>query len=323
MPCFFPKQVFFTLRTDGKKEVRFSNQNARLWREGKPLVGENRGTLPCGWCVGCRMDKSQSLAVRASHELIMSPRSCFLTLTYADKFLPKDGSVRKEVAKKFMHDLRQRCARGFEYVDLKGKTQFYQQSEGIRFLSCGEYGDNFERPHYHFLIFNFDFLDRRFFKRSRGGRIYVSETLSRLWPYGHHGIGMVTFESAAYVARYVHKKIVGDLAEEHYQGRNPEFVEYSRMPGLGRPYLEQYINDIYPRDHVIVQRDRKVKVPQYYDRVIKVLYPDLWKQVSDARLERRNELSDDAFSYSQLLKKREKLVRKMSDWTRSIENGSY
>lgn len=76
----------------------------------------------------------------------------------------------------------------------------------IRFLACGEYGGQTNRPHYHALLFGIDFLDKTAFSRSRAGYVnYVSATLAKLWPFGHHTINGVSINSCGYVARYVTK----------------------------------------------------------------------------------------------------------------------
>ena len=85
---------------------------------------------------------------------------------------------------------------------------------GVRFYMCGEYGEDFSRPHYHALLFNCSFPDRK--KHSTGDSgsvIYTSEALSKLWPFGFSSIGDVTFESAAYCSRYIMKKVTGDACE--------------------------------------------------------------------------------------------------------------
>ena len=74
---------------------------------------------------------------------------------------------------------------------------------------CGEYGDKLGRPHYHAIIFGVTFVDKKLWSIRRGNNLYRSATLEKLWPYGFSSIGTVNFETAAYVARYVTKKITG------------------------------------------------------------------------------------------------------------------
>jgi hypothetical protein len=128
-------------------------------------------------------------------------------------------------------------------------------SSQVRFFMCGEYGENLGRPHFHACLFGFDFIDKYFHKHTPAGeRLYRSPTLERLWPFGHSSLGEVTFESAAYVARYVTKKITGDPAKEHYRytdpdtgeifDREPEFCQPSLKPGIGANWLKLYWPEI-------------------------------------------------------------------------------
>ena len=155
--------------------------------------------------------------------------------------------------------------------------------KGIRFFHCGEYGEQNYRPHYHALIFGLDFDDKELYKISpTGERYYTSKSLSELWPYGFAVIGNVTFESAAYVARYVMKKITGENAEEHYKrideetGEvytvNPEYITMSRRPGIGRGWYDKYWTDVYPGDFVVV-RGQKMRPPKFYDRILESHQP--------------------------------------------------
>jgi hypothetical protein len=148
---------------------------------------------------------------------------------------------------------------------------------------AGEYGENFGRPHWHACIFGLDFDDKKLWKRtSANSLLYRSENLELLWPFGYSSIGEVTFESAAYVARYIMKKVTGKNAAEHYQeidpdtgeitNRTPEFTKMSLKPGIGYEWYKQYTSDVYPHDYVVV-RGKKVKPPKYYDKKYKIDNP--------------------------------------------------
>ena len=134
---------------------------------------------------------------------------------------------------------------------------------------CGEYGEDFSRPHYHALLFNCFFPDRK--KHSTGDSgsvIYTSEALAKLWPFGFSSIGDVTFESAAYCSRYIMKKVTGDLAESHYEtvdlstgevsARVPEFNRMSLKPGIGAEWIKRYNKDVYPRDVAIIVTGKQI-----------------------------------------------------------------
>lgn len=179
------------------------------------------------------------------HEL-----NVFITLTYSDEFLPPDGSLVKRHFQTFMKRLRK----------LHGHRK-------VRYFHCGEYGDQTNRPHYHAILFGIDFADKRLHsKNAQGNPLYVSDTLDKLWGLGNCWLGAVTFESAAYVARYCLKKVNGDLAESHYEGREPEYATMSRRPGIGAGWYEAFKDDVYPSDFVVL-RGHKVSPPKYYDKL--------------------------------------------------------
>lgn len=206
-------------------------------------------SLPCGQCVGCRLERSRQWAVRCVHEASMHEANCFLTLTYDDGSLPVSGSLVYDDFQRFMKRLRK------FFSDLR-----------IRFFMCGEYGELNGRPHYHALLFGVRFADAVLFRKCGSGfNVYTSAVLDRLWGKGFCSIGEVTFESAAYVARYVMKKITGELAEAHYGGRVAEFCHMSVKPGVGSAWYDKFSPDVFPGDYVIIN-GKKIRPPRFYSK---------------------------------------------------------
>lgn len=234
--------------------------------------------LPCGQCRFCRLENSRQWAIRAVHEASMYKFNCFLTLTYSDKYLPKFGVLDYERPVKFMKDLRSRFG------------------SGIRSFGCAEYGSKFSRPHFHICLFNFDFFDKKFFKKvGQHGEfdLSVSQDLQELWPEGFSTCGSLSFESAAYVARYVCKKVTGARAPLHYADlddstgeifeRPPErSICVSRSPGLGRPWYELFGEDAVRRGFVYI-RGRKMRPPKYYEQIFAKDHPVEFAQIKEER----------------------------------------
>mgnify|MGYP001506359224 CR=1 FL=1 len=158
--------------------------------------------------------RSRDWAVRCVHESKLYDENCFLTLTYHNRFLPPDGSLCRSHLTKFFKRLRSRIDRP------------------VRYFACGEYGEAFLRPHYHVILFNYNFDDKCLYKSGKFP-LYTSDMLTSLWPYGHSVVSGFSFESAAYTARYCVKKINGNDAADHYGSRVPEFNAMSRRPGIG------------------------------------------------------------------------------------------
>lgn len=260
MPCFTPLKAF--RQVDGG--VTFNDKSS----SAVPLE------LACGQCRGCRAERARQWAVRCVHEASMHTRpvgdseikagavpgsrvSCnsFVTLTYHPSKLPLDLSLDVSHWQKFAKRVRKELG-------------------PFRFFHCGEYGGETRRPHYHACLFGLDFIDDRvYLKGDADKRLYTSPTLERLWGYGMVSIGNLDYESAAYVARYVSKKMTGPLAEGHYLRVNddgevwsvrPEYCTMSRRPGIGSTWFDRFMSDVYPADEVI-HKGKKHLPPKFYD----------------------------------------------------------
>lgn len=268
MPCSFPLRGYRSRRVNPKSGKRAVVFNVL---DGFPdMVVE----FACGQCVRCRIERSKQWAVRCVHEAQMfGDENSFITLTYDDAHKPADGSLQLSHFQNFMKRLRLCVGMGFQ--------------SPVRFFHCGEYGDKFKRPHYHACIFGWSFSDRELWSLRDGVRLYRSGFLEALWtddkgePLGFSTVGDVNVQSAAYVARYVLKKITGENSEEHYtvmdsQGNftklKPEYVTMSRRPGLGSAWLAKYKDDVYPIDNVILQ-GKRFNVPKFYDGIFEHEYP--------------------------------------------------
>lgn len=211
-----------------------------------------------------------------------------MTLTYRDDSLPARGSLKKRHLQLFMKRLRKR------------------RPTGLRFYGCGEYGETTGRPHYHVLLLNTSFSDKK--KRSWGltesGReTYVSAELSMLWPYGQNVIGDVSFESCAYVARYCTKVITGPRAFDHYGDREPEFAVMSRRPGLGLAWFDKFRAEWYAHDSVVVD-GQEMPLPRYYDGKYELIEADGFSKVKRARRRRALALKADNTSRRRWTKER-------------------
>lgn len=221
-----------------------------------PLTGFKDGYIDkqvpvaCGRCIGCRLERSRQWAIRGEHELQMHKESAFLTLTYRDSEL-KYNFVRPTLYPRHLQLFFKRYRKAY------GKLRYY---------ACGEYGSRTNRPHYHAIIFGHDFPDKKFYKLTeRGDKTYTSDSLDSLWTHGDCVIGSVTFESIAYVARYIMEKRLGQTADYYQQhALEPEFVRMSRRPGIGAGWYDKYEGDIFPHDRLIIRGGIETNVPRYY-----------------------------------------------------------
>lgn len=263
-----------TLNPSGKRPLVFNQSYAYKGSDPKFVKPVQ---LPCAQCVGCRLERSRQWAIRCVHEASLYTDNCFLTLTYNNETLPKDNSLDKSHLQKFMKRLRRR----------------YPETT-IRFYACGEYGDTHNRPHYHVCLFNFDFEDKKLWKVVNGNRLYTSEKLAAIWTHGYNVIGNVTFESAAYVARYIMKKVSGKKAieDKHYDFISdttgevhtviPEFNTMSRRPGIAKDWYDKFKTDLYPSDNINVN-GQTMQPPKYYDKQFEMDEPQQHKIIKAKR----------------------------------------
>ena len=233
--------------------------------------------VPCRMCIGCRIDYRREWAIRCQHEAQMHRDNIFLTLTYDQVHLPKDGNLDHRHFQKFIKSLRKRTG-------LK-----------IRYMMCGEYGPKTLRPHYHAILFGYRPEDAYHWATRNGHKTWRSPTLEKAWWRGNSEFGSVTQQSAEYVAGYIHKKVIGTKADEHYTivhqetgeilgRRTPEYSRMSNRPGIGKTWLEKYHTDVFPEDLVTVEGGKKFKVPKYYRDWLREHEPDLYESLRRKRV---------------------------------------
>lgn len=272
---------------------------------GRPIfgwVGESNGLpriqLPCGKCPECQKDYYTQWATRGSRELARWDSSVFITLTYDDEHLPGDMSLNK----KHIQDFIKRV-----------KRYFNSSAENpIRQTYCGEYGEKNGRPHYHAILYNCDFADKkRHYKSDGGHQVFTSEILSRLWDSGHAEFGYATPGSIAYVYKYILKKktrsekrqpLILEIDGVTYEVAH-EFVESSRNPGIGahmkaHPSLKKGFLSV---------NGVKQKIPKYLMEDLKTSDPSLYEEL-------RNLKSDYALAQpieTELRKKQKETAQKL------------
>jgi hypothetical protein len=276
------------------------------WKIGKKSNGKDNITftaprsgkgeyvmLPCGQCIECRLERSRQWAVRCMHEASLHEENCFITLTFNDENLDPYYSLRKRDFQLFMKRLRKHLSASVSPSD----------KSCVRYFHCGEYGEEFERPHHHAILFGFDFPDKVLKVVRDGNHYYESPLLDKLWSdpvtgesYGFHEITSVTFETCAYVARYCVKKVNGEKADEHYtyldeQGnfhkRVPEYSTMSRRPGIGLGWFNEFKDtDVYAWDEIIVRGHKKCKPPRYYDRKYEESNPFEYSKIKEKRIDK-------------------------------------
>lgn len=292
MSCYHPLHAFDVgIRTsDNKIKYQIESGDVERVRKKNMIWTDKYIEIPCGHCIGCRLDYSREWATRCTLEANEHKDNYFLTLTYAPEYLPVrlgatlDGEITNvaTLVPKHLQDFLKR---------LRIYYKRHYDIENIRFFACGEYGEEKKRPHYHLIIFGLPIPDLTYFTTNLKSKeiCYRSPLLEKLWTYGIVGIGKVTWESCAYVARYIVKKQKGPNAKEYYAALNiePEFVRMSRRPGIALDYYLKNKDKIYQTDEIFVSKKSgviKAKPSRYYDRKFDLDEPELMKEIKDRRV---------------------------------------
>lgn len=239
--------------------------------------------IPCGQCMECRLKHSRMWADRCVCESLSYPEdhSVFLTLTFDDDHLvvpnttlfkghnmisPTTGALTLDfdVLSRFLKRFRKVC------------DKYIKSYSGIRYYACGEYGSKRYRPHFHAILFgvSVDELQSVPFKANfQGDMLYQSQLVQEAWPFGVNAVSSFNWQTAAYVSRYVTKKVRGKTAKEHYDrlGVVPEDSRMSRRPGLGYQFFMDHLEEISNYDHITLPavkgHPHVSTTPRYFDKI--------------------------------------------------------
>lgn len=215
--------------------------------------------IPCNSCVGCKLDYSKQWADRCELEMREHKNNYFITLTYDEKHLPKNINGLNTLSKRD--------------VQLFIKLLRRHYNKKLSYFLCGEYGPNTLRPHYHAIIFGLDLEDLEFYTKSDTGyEIYNSKFLTDLWNKGYVTVQKANYETAAYTARYVTKKVDNNYSSQLEELKlENEFLLMSKRPGIGKKYFEKNKLDIVENGKIIVRSNGKgnaINIPRYYKKLI-------------------------------------------------------
>lgn len=196
-----------------------------------------RYTFSCGKCLACCAKKQREWIFRIGEELKANNGSAsFVTLTYEDSNLKLHKGVpvlEKPELQKFLKRLRRYC-----------------EPNLIRYFAIGEYGDIFQRPHYHLIIFNLDVNEENY------------QLLKKAWNKGFVSISNVNPNRISYVTKYMFK-FLREPNEDF-----PEFRLSSKNPGIGLQYVQdpavQHWHLTGLRTKIVQPGGYQIPLPRYF-----------------------------------------------------------
>ena len=310
MPCYHPKiRVENTSKwekaLDGHRyhpaTIYTPSQFGEL-EKVKSNINYNYQIIPCGNCIGCRLEYSREWANRGYLESKLYDKNSnwFVTITYDDEHLQKKEEIQTSDGFTYYHDENNGTLVPGDLTQfIKNIRQIMKRDynqDGIRFMACGEYGSEeyTERPHYHIIFFNLNLpLEDLYNPRILGSYneknvYYQSHIIERAWNKGISNVSNATWNTIAYTARYITKKINGELSEHAYaeKGQDKEFFRVSRKPGIGEGYFKEHWKEIYKNDEITIHNKKgvvKCKPPKYFDKLLEKEHPKLYKEIKEKR----------------------------------------
>lgn len=302
MTCSYPLMAWQSvdLNANGKSTILFYSPSDRLRSKFKLIA------LPCGHCISCRLKKSSEWATRGYAELktVEFGKSYMVTLTYDKEHLPftpsntfdEYGDSVPTIVKKDVQDFIKRLRSYCDYHELAPR------GHKITYMYCGEYGEKRGRPHYHIIFFGLPIDDFIIDPKTPLRMVrknyyqYISPTLDKLWTKGRVRSEVACWDNIAYVARYVTKKIYGDMANDHYDGAEPEFFQVSLNPAIGYRWFNKFSSDVYNHDRMFVMRSGKVvpvSIPKYFDKLLEKFDNVLYNKIKEKRKTVQRPFSDE------------------------------
>lgn len=296
MTCYNPLRAFWTgeYTAAGKKEyivgkdvdhIEFYNGSwhkvfSKEIFKARPI--RDYIEIPCGQCIGCKLDYAKSWADRCVMELDYHENNYFLTLTYDDEHL------------KYGYREDDQTGEIFEYPTLAyddvtlfiKRLRKNKKLEDFRYYYCGEYGEKFDRPHYHMIAYGLPVSDFKFYKRTEQGDIlYTSDELSSIWQNGYVVVGEVTWKSCRYVAGYVQKKAYSTEAFLQYDltGRERPKTHMSTKPAIGKRFYLDHRDELYKLDHITI-KGIEIRPNRYFDKLLDIDDPDLLAEVKERKV---------------------------------------
>ena len=266
MTCYHPLKAFKVgINPDTGKAVmkicsyntlfvsRQQNGSWKAYTNGVPFGDyvDEFVEVPCGQCIGCRLEYSRQWANRCMLEAQEHSSNYFLTLTYDDNHLPENLIIDESTGEIKQSPVHTLVKRDFQLFMKRLRKNTGQE---IRFYGCGEYGDDTFRPHYHIIVFGLELYDLKPLKRSFAGFwYYTSPTIQRCWKKGFSMVCDVSWDTCAYVARYVTKKLRGTRADIYKDfNMEPPFSLMSRKPGIARNYYDNNKDYFYKYDNIVM-----------------------------------------------------------------------
>lgn len=263
-------------------------------------------SIPCGQCLGCRMDHSRDWALRCIHHSKQYTRNCFVTFTFSNENLKNRKSVDVRQFQLFMKRMRKK-------LTLENRPH-------VEYFHSTEYGEQRMRPHHHAILFNYYPPDAYPWEKKGPNIYYRSNELEELWQHqGHVVVGELTYDTAAYTAAYTFKKQRG---KDYPEGISPEKMTCSQR--IGVDYFLKYKDDYCSLGHII-HNEKKYRIPRRYLKELQIVDEKSYLNLKQKRAEnaRQDTILDRIKKYQFMIQIQKNYKKKLCNDTPLSEDNRY
>lgn len=223
-----------------------------------PVYRYNKNGLlrptPCKRCIGCRNDRREDFTTRLQLDYKeYGYIGSFITLTYRTDNLVKLLPLNSAIVGKFFNGktpegtlYKKHLTDFMDNLNHKVKKKY---NKPIKYVACGEYGDEDKRPHYHAIVLGLPTFERKL----------VLDT----WKKGLISIDPVTHADIRYTLTYMDKQIFGnDYLYESFGDFEPVFGLFSK--GLGQLHYKNHTSDYDELGRFYFSPTKYYQLNQYY-----------------------------------------------------------
>lgn len=291
--------------------------------------------IPCGQCIGCRLEYSRQWADRGYLESLLHEQNYFITLTYDNEHLPMNDFCTTKEGKIYVRQddwtgtLRKRDLQLF-FKRLRNEIPKFL------YLACGEYGTKNGRPHYHAILFGAELPTKTFYNARiiNNEYYYQNDIIEKCWTeetgktgkrgksLGFSNISNASWNTIAYTARYVVKKQTGTYADEEMckLGREREFITVSKNPAIGKEWFNLNHAKCMDEDKILIANTHgayETKRPRYFDKLIEKYNEEWVQEDKERRREKAIRANDTKMARTSLTEKEQLMIEERSQQLRT------
>lgn len=224
--------------------------------------------VPCYHCLNCRVDRTNQFIDKAEYEYINYGCGAFVTFTYDDVHLFQNSfidshtgktinSINKKDGKDFLNRLNKLVHKEADRLKKLGIENKLCRPD-YKYVLSSEYGDKFNRSHFHALFFGLDFA-------------YCERLFWKAWNYkGSIQIGAIKNGGIAYCVKYINESSHGLVDFYRYTYHHLEKPSSSHSLGFGEGLYLSQLKHI-KETGCYSWHNKERPLPSYYKNKYKVI----------------------------------------------------